>query len=92
MKDIKMSRFEVFKDGIAIGYTRFPPLKLFFGTNSSEKMEKFSDENDPIIKNKQKIFEETFEHIVRVCADASTNEKILKNCLVYEDENILSSI
>lgn len=92
MKDIKMKRFEVFKDGVAVGYTCFPPLKLYFGTNRSGKMEMFSDEENLIVKNRQKIFEETFEHIVRVCADTSTNEKILKNCLVYEDENILSSI
>lgn len=91
MKDVKIDGFFTFEDGMGIYYFKFPPLKLFFGKNRSGEMDIFSDENNPIVKNRQKIFEETFEHIVRVCADTSTNEKILKNCLVHEDESILFS-
>ncbi|WP_045115095.1 hypothetical protein [Microscilla marina] len=57
------------------------------GYNSNELL----DKNDPKFQESQEISEKMFEQIVRVCADTSKEQKILR-CFINEEQRFLNMI
>ena len=91
IENIKVKSFAVSKDGAGI-FRGGGALKLFFSVNHMNKYNgntsDLLDKDDPKLRESQKIFEDIFEDIVRVCADTSTKAKKIQ-CLINEEKRIL---
>ncbi|WP_299465501.1 hypothetical protein [uncultured Microscilla sp.] len=95
IENILMQGFSSFKQGIGIFDSGYPTIKLFFSVNHAniylENSKELLDKNDSKFQESQEISEKMFEQIVRLCADTSKEQKILR-CFINEEQRFLNMI